>query len=382
MTQRIGWWLALEPIGPAAVAWSLIRVDDTPPVGPIGAGLQSEVADLRALVASLPPRGRRAEELWSGPLVDPGQEVAAAVRLGQALLPDALRRELLATDLRRVRHTVSVACRGWLAQVPWEVVALDGTGDVRLVERARVASGLSPTINAGRRRAPAPRPDAPALRVLDPGSRSDPQYAPVYAGYPLDWDDVLADREDLVPDGRSLSAARLGELLRAGTGWSRFLYFGHCRSGTAETPAGAALVLSHAGMTELFTAHAWLKAPDTWPCPARVALIACGSDDSVHLEQSGLPVAAVNAGAELLTVTRWTLPLDLAPPEEAATTALALAVDAAHRSADPLEALAGWQRQRLTRWRAGADRSASPLLWGSLATYVVPAMAPEDLRTP
>lgn len=375
--ERVGWWFALEPVGADAVAWSLIRVDDEPPTGPVAAGLLDGTAPLRRLAQALLPQ-RDAAQLWTGPLVDHEAEPWTAVRLGRGLIPDALREELLAADVSRVRHTVTIACRGWLAQVPWDVLALDDSGRVRLIERARVGAGLSPTVNAGRRRAPAPRPGAPALRLLDPGSRHDADLKPIYpGGYPFDWDDVLQPGERLIPDGRPLSAEAFGELLRAEAGWSRLLYFGHCRPGTADTPAGACLMLSTPDGSQEFTAHTWLGDPERWPCPARVALIACGSDDSVQLEQSGLPVAAVNAGAEVLTVTRWTLPLDV-DPAEAATTALALAVDAAHRAPDPLTAIGAWQRERLTAWRTTGRRRDSPLLWGALATYLVPVAQVES----
>ena len=372
--ERIGWWFALEPLGADSVAWSLIRVDDRPPDGPVGAGLLTGVSALRMVAEGLPPGSAASGELWTGPLIDRGAELATAVQLGLGLLPDALRAELLAADLGSVRHTVTVACRGWLAQVPWEVLALDPVGDVRLIERARVAAGLSPTINAGRRRAPVPRPGAPALRIIDPGGRSDPSLRPIYpGGYPLEWYDNLLDGERLRPQPRTLSTGQFGELLSAESGWSRLFYFGHCLPGTADTPAGAALVLSTSTSSERFTAHAWLGEPDTWPCPARVALIACGSDDSAQIEQSGLPVAAVNAGAELLTVTRWTLPLDVEPPRQAATTTLALAVDAAHQQDDPLAAIRDWQCRQLATWRDLGTKDFSPLLWGALATYLVPS---------
>lgn len=378
--ERVGWWFALEPIGSDSVAWSLIRVDDEPPTGPVAAGIWTELGPVRLTAESLLPGRDAAEgsdELWTGPLVHPAGEPWTAVRLGQALLPDELRTELLAADLSAVRHTVTVACRGWLAQVPWEALALDQLGEVRLVERARVGAGLSPAVNAGRRLAPTPRPGAPALRVLDPGPRVGAGLKPLYpGGYPAAWDaeGVVAAGEQLLPDGEPLGIEEFGELLRAPQGWSRLFYFGHALAGTADTPAGAALVFSSATGAERFSAHAWLGAPQTWPSPARVALIACGSDDSVHLEQSGLPVAAVNAGAELLTVTRWTLPADDTSARGTATTALALAVDAAHREDDPLTAIARWQCERLAAWRAHGRRADSPLLWASLATYLVPAV--------
>jgi hypothetical protein len=90
------------------------------------------------------------------------------------------------------------------------------------------------------------------------------------------------------------------------------------------------------------------------------------------VEQAGLPVALANAGADLLTVTRWTLPTDIAPPTRMGTTALALAVDAAHGDPAPVDALRRWQLGRLDAWREHGQPEDSPLLWAALATYVLP----------
>lgn len=379
--ECIGWRLTLEPVGEAAVAWALIRATASS-AAPVGAGLFEGVAHLHALAVGLLPRAeteRGSDDLWPGPLTVPGDERDHAVRLGLGLLPPMLRDDLLAASGRS--HTVTVACRGWLARIPWEALALDRSGEVRLIECARVVAGLSPALVANRKRPSGDRPHAPALRVLDPGPRSGSTLVPLYpAGYPMEWyaDDVLADGEDLVPDGVALSAADFGALLRDGGGWSRLLYLGHALPGTSEAPAAAALVFgTHAGADTL-TAHAWLGDPATWPAPARVALIACASDDSGHFEQAGLAAAAINAGAEILTVTRWILPTDRYPLREIGTTRLALAVDRAHEQPDPLSALRAWQCERLTVWREHGRREDAPLLWASLANYVVPVPDREE----
>jgi hypothetical protein len=380
--QRIGWRLTLEPVGVTAVAWALTRATAASAV-PVGGGLFDGIAHLRALAAGLTPHvigDREGTGLWSGPLAVPEKERSCAVDLGLGLLPPALRDELLASPAD-TPHTVTIACRGWLACIPWEALALDRYGNVRLVERARIAAGFSPVLAADRERPARPRADASALRVLDPGPRTGSTLLPLYPeGYPMHWyaDGVLADSEDLVPDGSTLSVAGFGALLRDHRGWSRLLYLGHALPGTSETPSAAALVFGTPGGSDTLSAHAWLSDPGTWPAPSRVALIACASDDSGHLEQAGLPVAAINAGAELLTVTRWILPTDYDPPREIATTMLALAVDCAHREPDPLAALRSWQCERLTAWREHGWREDAPLLWASLATYVVSDHVSED----
>jgi hypothetical protein len=118
--------------------------------------------------------------------------------------------------------------------------------------------------------------------------------------------------------------------------------------------------------------------------PRRVALIACEADDSRYVEQAGLTLAAVNAGARIVTTTRWTCPTDQSVnvagdnvlPGEGATTAMALAVDRAHESADPVAAIRAWQCRQLAAWRSAARmqelRQAAPLTWACLLTYVLP----------
>ena len=122
---------------------------------------------------------------------------------------------------------------------------------------------------------------------------------------------------------------------------------------------------------DLFTAFDWLADPASHPAPPRVAVIACGSDDGARFEQSGIPVAAINAGAELLTATRWILPVDETSRNDP-TAALGMAVDAAHASADPLAALRAWQIDRLVNWRDRGEIADTPLLWASLVTYLAP----------
>lgn len=135
----------------------------------------------------------------------------------------------------------------------------------------------------------------------------------------------------------------------------------------------AALLLSTPALTAAeFTAFDWLAEPDRFPAPPRVALIACGSDDGKEIEQSGMPIAAVNAGAELVTATRWVLPVDQKLAASCPTAALAMAVDTAHAAADPLAALRRWQIDRLRNWRDRGAVTDTPLLWASLVTYLAP----------
>jgi hypothetical protein len=192
-------------------------------------------------------------------------------------------------------------------------------------------------------------------------------------GRPPAWNANLVGGEHIVPaGGDGLTTAELSDLLRAGQP-ARLMYFGHAVSGTEHAPAAAGLVLTDdAGDAEVFTAFRWLKDSSEFPAPPRVAVIGCGSDDSAEAEQSGLPIAAINAGAALVTATRWILPLGPGPDGGPAT-ALAVAVDGAHSWADPVDALRAWQLERLHRWREHGDLRDTPLLCASLVSYLAPA---------
>lgn len=375
--SRVHWWLAAEPLGDDMV-WALTRVSATEvTTGPEGAGLVEGLADIRALAEAARPSGER--DLWSGPMTDRRREHDLAVRLGLALLPDILRTALARAD-PSCPDTVTVAVRGWLARVPWDSLAIDERG-IRLVEVARVLGGLPATLHVGRARLPDPAPAGPPVRVVDPGpsvSGVDDergQWRPIYPeGRPPAWDGVLTgDAEFLAPaDGEGLTPADLSALLTGGAP-ARLTYFGHAISGEEQAPAAAGLVLvDDAGRAKIFTAFEWLAEPDRFPAPPRVAVIGCGSDDSAVAEQSGLPIAAINAGAGIVTATRWILPLDPGPGG-GPTTALAVAIDGAHGSPDPVDALRTWQLERLRRWRRRGEPADTPLLWAALVTYLAPA---------
>ncbi|MFE3193817.1 CHAT domain-containing protein [Nocardia sp. NPDC059240] len=120
---------------------------------------------------------------------------------------------------------------------------------------------------------------------------------------------------------------------------------------------------------------------EIWRMPTRVAIIACeGGIDFRSAETFGLIMAALDAGAEVVTTTRWVLPTDAAfrrftalPPARHPTTELALRVDAAHGGTDPIAALTDWQRGQLRAWRDTGDLGCTPLLWASLTTTLAPA---------
>lgn len=358
--MRVGWRLTLEPSSDL-LAWSLIRVDDRTPDGRVWTGLVEDARPLRDRVG--PIRGARADP-WESPLAEPAAEASLARDLGRSLLPRPLREALCGEA--GSSHTVTIAARGWPVEVPWDALALDWNG-VRLVERARVLAGMSPGLVAGL--AGRIRPTATGrLWVIDPGPASS-GFRPLYpAGPPASL--VRAQRvgDVLVPDRLPLSVADFGVHLRARS-WQSLVYVGHLRAAPSDSPAGAALVFDDRGKPSFLTARAWLSDPENWPSPRRIALIGCSGDDADAAEQSGLVVAAMAAGAALVTTTRWTL------PNHPAVGALALAVATAHSAPEPVRFLGAWQQQQLIRWRADGRREHSPLLWASLVTYDLPRLS-------
>lgn len=138
-----------------------------------------------------------------------------------------------------------------------------------------------------------------------------------------------------------------------------------------------------------------------WPMPTRVAMVACeGGVDYRSAETFGLVMAMIDAGAELITTTRWPLPTDHAfatltqqsrlpnelGPHGGPTTELALAIDSAHRHDDAITSLRQWQLDKLHRWRTSGDIADTPLLWASLTTTLAPArpdaLVPPEAGTP
>ncbi|WP_162802791.1 CHAT domain-containing protein [Ornithinimicrobium avium] len=373
---RVGWRLVIEP-ALRSLSWSLICERDgaggpgAPAEHRVWAGRHEHPEKWRSLLEGLVPHD---DAVWDGPLADPRAELAVARELGAALLPRALR-EGLSADGDAV-HTLTVATRGWCAAVPWDALVVDAS-DTRLLERCRILTEAHPLAAVGRAPAahrPPPAPGEPdGVVVLDPGplTDEDPTLAPLYpAGLPPELRD-LGQGADLHLSGRDgLGSAELGAVLRERP-WARFLYAGHVRPGWPKDPGNVALVLSDGQAADLLPAYDWLDRPDTWPAPERVALIGCGSGDGRASEDVGLPLAALRAGAQLVTATRWVLPADLSE-HEPNFTRLVRAVHAAHASTDPVGALRDWQLTELHRWRSSGYALHAPLTWAATTTTVLP----------
>lgn len=387
----IGWLLTVEPIGDA-VAWSLLRATDGG-TDVIAADRIADTRDLQEHARRLQPSVSAAPDhlghagLWASSLTRPDEEADTANVLGQGLLPQALRSGLLRAAVESRPDTVTIACRGWLAGIPWDLLSLDGTTGPRLLERALVYGGLSPTLGAGRSRfSPARNRSSPGLTVIDPGPVLGMPRQLYPTGHPRSLTDQCILSGDMVsPSDRGLTADELAYSLHQNP--SRFLYLGHIQSGQPGAPADAALMLSERNSAFALTARLWLATPDRWPAPPRVALIGCSSDDTGFHEQSGLVVAALNAGAHLITSTRWPLPVDHVAPSPPlpnnpihhdGLTRLAALVHRAHQAAGPLAVLRDWQLEQLQAWRHGGQLAQSPLLWGGLVTYLAPTPTPRE----
>ncbi|WP_327745152.1 CHAT domain-containing protein [Streptomyces europaeiscabiei] len=351
-------------------------------------------------------RNEAKRRAWNGPLVDRTANRDLFGKLGLLLLPPVLRAYLASFRPQETPMTTVVIAPGpELGRIPWELLALREEDDLRAVEVASIRGGLSPASLVDLAR-PAANENAggAALRIVDPTADDQAEDAPpIYpAGLPTRWTSESDRKRETV--SRGCTREQFGELLNQRE-WARVLFFGHVESGDAVSPTTSALRFSTAVQTgtdrqplraddgrvlesgeeaHALSARVWLHAPNRWPMPRRVALIACEADDSRYVEQAGLTLAAVNAGARIVTTTRWTCPTDQSVnvagdnvlPGEGATTAMALAVDRAHESADPVAAIRAWQCRQLAAWRSAAQmqelRQAAPLTWACLLTYVLP----------
>ncbi|MEU7934153.1 CHAT domain-containing tetratricopeptide repeat protein [Micromonospora echinofusca] len=332
-----------------------------------------------------------ARRSWTGAMVDPAANLALFRELGGILLPQELRDRIRTADASDT--TLVVAPGPGLSSVPWELLVIDDEHDVRLIERANVLGGISPAmlVNLARPAAPPWTGDGPAVRVVDPtaaGSRNGG--GRIYPdGVPEAWHRRSGDFDALLGAGATVgcSPSELATALQS-QAWSRLVFVGHASATDPAMPTSAGLELAvdrETGDSRL-TAGQWLREPARWPAPRRVGFVACQSDDAGYTEQIGLTLAAIYAGARTVIATRWSLPSDGSErlvaggaPIGSATTALALAVDAALETSDPVGAIGEWQRDRLSCWRSAigdaARRLHAPLVWSALVTYDIPDAA-------
>ncbi|WP_067899238.1 CHAT domain-containing protein [Nocardia vaccinii] len=416
------------------LAWRwLDRPDEPDYVVVDGAAAAAAGAALESALFT-PLRGETGAEavhraLVAGAFADPDRERALARSLTDAFLPDRLRAQIRDRWCAGARVRVRVTPSPRLARVPWELLWIDARH--RLIDAATVVHEPPAVVHAGRARAPENWQDVrdrPALLVIDPEVPSSAAAFGLNQALSTGSLEPFAQRiGDYIAAGRARADDRdlamapiftrrdLAEALAIPR--SRLLYFGHA-SASPDEPGSAAVHLSDtaaiwglaaplvrpgstpsAGDHRPFAAIDLLlgtttgdeharrtygieprSGPDLWPMPPRVALIACESGvDYRSAEMFGLVVAMVNAGAALVTSTRWTLPTDDSlrqragrDPATRPTTDLTLRVDAAHEEPDPVEDLARWQRAQLAAWSDGACDAMTPLVWASITNTVAP----------
>ncbi|TCJ97690.1 hypothetical protein [Nocardia alba] len=373
------------------------------------------------------------ERALTGAYTDRDAELKLTEALTAAVLPVAFAAQLSRRAARGEQVRVRLTPSARLASLPWELLIVDSVH--RMLEIADIVYEPPAAVHAGRDNLPpewSVSAHRPALLLIDPRTPAGAEAH--HLGPVLDRADHtdFTDRVDYyVTAGRVPAAERarcvaarvsrrdLATALR--TERSRLFYFGHISSAVDE-PGSAALHLHDTrrnwGMAEPLTRpdpngnpivasgdHRPLAAIDLllgtlagdaaahrvyghtepqpgarlWPMPPRVALIACeGGVDYRSAETFGLVVAMVNAGAALVTTTRWTLPTnrafaDFGPGTTAKpTTELGLRVDRAHEGPDPIAELRDWQRHRLQQWQATGDIAESPLTWASLSHTIAP----------
>ena len=124
--------------------------------------------------------------------------------------------------------------------------------------------------------------------------------------------------------------------------------------------------------------------------PPRVGLIACHSgSEAASAEPFGLAAGCLEAGAELVFATRWTMYTDRAfealdPSERPHPfNELAIEVDKFLQSETPIEDMSEWKRRKLENWRRDpTDVANAPITWAGLTVYRAPDRAVKEDAEP
>lgn len=364
-----------------------------------------------------------ARAFTTGPLRSPDTEKEWSQRLTELAFPLRLARKIQRRTNAGQHITLRVLPSPRLASVPWELMVMpDGR---RLIEHVTIRLDAPAVVNSGRGRMPEPWDTArhrEPLRLFEPvtgrrtgveadvvignlasGKIQDSVYEPVHP---------VVSRIDLSKLLHGRPSAELAEEFPLKAPPSRLVYYGHAGS-DPEAPGSAMIMLSDPaqiygkadpgqdphrpfsaldlllGTIDVSPQHRdkdltyphpeAVEGHHIWPMPPRVALIACESGaDHRAMETFGLVMAMLNAGAELVTSTRWTLPTDnafsqhLQDAHQAVTTELALTVDEAHDQNDPVTHLRQWQLGKLTTWQTKGHLADTPLVWAALTTHIAP----------
>ncbi|MFF3378507.1 hypothetical protein ACFYXF_36825 [Streptomyces sp. NPDC002680] len=377
------------------------------------------------LAEALPASGegatgmRRAFE--TSPLATHDTERNLARSLAEALWPEGLTAQIRQVSARAGRPLIRIQPSPRVAQVPWELLAVQDGTDIRLLDLAdvvttaptslrrqttpedeedRSASPSETVVLVLDPRVPGFRADSPLGSVLGPPG-SDPELLALVQNH-LDTTTVAPSIATPAEAFRRTDQDRdwLSEVLRKGA--RRLLYVGHV-SGAPVTGGQSEDGTLHlccgpntTGLTDPIRTHRPLSAKDLllgtlplrpdgepgsriWPAPPRVALIGCESAADLRFtEPLGLATAMLHNGAALVTATRWTLPTSFAyhhlakVPESVRPLSEAIcAIDRAHEHPDPVSSLADWQREQLDHWRSEGRTEHSPLLWAAMTCIVV-----------
>lgn len=338
-------------------------------VHPVGVARVHGITAATGRLARALPKG--ADRLgFDGELSDPERERALMRSLADVLLPDELRRQLIAVaDQGRPLH-VRVAPTPHTGAVPWGLLFVDA--ERRLLDIADVSwiAPLLPRDLTDTQADPAPMRDRAPLHVIDP--------LQIMGQVMREADrSVLAERAPgAVFSGTRFGAEELSATLRQGV--SRFVIVGHTFEGASASTTGIVLSDLVKDAPDALTAEELIADPGRWPMPPRVAVLACASaSDMTDHEPFGLAAALLHNGADTVHGTLWILPTDEAyrthGVRDRALLPMALAFENAQVADDPVAALCAWQRGRLNHWRNEPSLATSPLSWGAAMTMTAPA---------
>ncbi|MCV7126955.1 hypothetical protein [Mycolicibacterium vanbaalenii] len=326
--------------------------------------------------------------LGDGAFSQRDSELELVVELANAYLPAPLREQIRELRSHGTLGLLRVLPPPSAYAAPWELLPVDDAGTTRIIDAMDVVYVAPPLTRDGTDGVPAAWDSHhTGLRIVDP---EHPQ--PVLARFARLRGFQHATRYDWPSDcfSHAVTSPFVLSKLRSGS-LSHLLWVGHV-GGSTTGDGVAALLLKDDELSAatLFNELGWQHRTEAQPAaPARVGLVACRSGvDFSHVEPFGLVVAFLEAGAEWVTATRWTLPTDravfeiehgreptvddLAELAAGPFNAAAHAVDDVLNSEDPIRALGDWQRERLDAWRAHGRLVDSPIIWASLANYHAP----------
>lgn len=346
--------------------WALVRPDGEVSGGVEGIGPDTDLGmalgDLRVAAPAPWPGESMGDERFQARMADsvlfgPREAESDLARRLAGLLPPRLR-ERLAAGGEPVN--LAVAPARVLATVPWALVGT-GVGDVRLVERCRLAiappAGLLAVL-AKRSRHDGDHPLS--LAVLNPGGALGSARHDLGAASALGYG--LPDGVRTITRFEDTSLDEFGTILRSLPARSSVVFACHTNAGTGA-PLSAGLQL-HPPTSDrpavVLSAGALIDSPDRYPVPRQGLVLAC---DSADLGRAGdgewlvLGTALLWAGAQRLVVTGFPV-----VDSDAVDRPL---LDHLLAGDDLVDSLRAIQIDRLAWWRASGSEEISPAIWGA-----------------